>query len=139
MIIEWKEKYRVGIDIIDEQHKKLFETAGKIYDLLNNDIYTDKYDRIVELIYELKDYALYHFKTEEEYMQKIGYRKFLSHKVYHDDFVEKINSIDLESIDQDHDAYLLEMLEFVVNWIDEHILKNDKQITSEVAESSKQA
>jgi len=22
MIIEWKEKYRVGIDIIDEQHKK---------------------------------------------------------------------------------------------------------------------
>ncbi|MEL7596724.1 MAG: bacteriohemerythrin [Clostridiaceae bacterium] len=125
-MIKWKEDYIIGVDKIDEQHKKLFEIANKAYELLKNEFCIDKYDRIVEILDELKEYTVYHFKSEEEYMISIGYKKFLSHKVEHDEFIKKITNIDFKSIDEDQDKYLLETLEFVVSWIGGHILGRDK-------------
>ena len=128
-MIQWKDEYLLGIEKIDEQHKRLFEIAGDIYDLLKNELVTDKYDGIVNLISELKDYTVFHFTFEEAYLKQIGYRKFLSHKVEHDDFVAKISDIDMEKIDSDHEQSLLDMLDFVVNWISSHILETDKAYT----------
>lgn len=130
-MIKWKEEYRIGVDQIDEQHKKLFEIANRAYKLLKNDFYYDKYDHIVEILTELKDYAIYHFQSEEEYMKSIAYRKFLSHKVEHDDFIEKINGVDLSVVDERQDENILELLNFIVNWIDGHILGRDKLITAD--------
>lgn len=130
LIIKWKEEYSLGIDMIDQQHQKLFEIAGRAYELLKDELRIDKYDEIVAILEELKDYAAYHFQSEEEYMKSIGYRKYLSHKVRHDDFLEKVNSIDLYQLDHQQDQYLLEILEFMVNWIDKHILGEDKQYVS---------
>ena len=130
-LIGWKDDYKLGVQLIDDQHKKLFEICGRAYDLLKNEVYIDKYDRIVEIIEELKQYALYHFKSEEEYMKSIGYKKLLSHKVFHDDFLEKIKSFDLEKIDENQDQAIIEILDFVVNWIDKHILTVDKMIVME--------
>lgn len=128
-MIYWKEEYSLGVEKIDEQHKKLFQIASDIYNLLKNDFYIDKYDRILLLISELRDYAVFHFKTEEEFQLEIGYRKYLSHKVEHDDFVKKINSLDLSRIDENQDQYILELLDSVVKWISDHILKRDLEIT----------
>jgi hemerythrin len=129
-MIKWKEEYRLGVPTIDEQHQKLFEIANRAYELLKNEVRLDKYDKITEIIAELKDYTIYHFKTEEEYMRSIGYQKFLSHKVYHDDFIEKVKNVDLNQIEDNQDKYLLGVLDFVVNWIDRHILGQDKLIVS---------
>jgi hemerythrin len=129
-MIYWKEDYRLNVSLIDEQHQRLFQIAEDIYNLLKSDLYTDKYDKILSHLSELKDYTIFHFKSEEDYMKQIGYRKFLSHKVEHDDFISRINNIDLDKIDEDQDAYILELLNFVVNWIDEHILQKDKLIVS---------
>lgn len=125
-MINWKEEYAVGVKDIDEQHKKLFEIAGRIYDLLKHELYTDKYDKILEVITELKDYTEYHFKFEEQYMLSIGYRRYLTHKVEHDDFIEKFNNVNLTEVDENQDSYIMEILEFVVSWISEHILEKDK-------------
>lgn len=128
-MLKWKDEYLIGVQIIDEQHEKLFEIAGRAYDLLNNDMYLDKYDKIVEILEELKEYAVYHFKCEEEYQLSIGYRKFISHKAEHDEFIHKVENTDLNKIDADQNSYLLSILEFIVNWTSEHILQKDKQIT----------
>lgn len=127
-MIKWKEEYTIGVEHIDEQHKKLFEIAGKAYDVMKDSLVTDKYDQIVAILDELKDYTVYHFASEEEYMQKIGYKKFLSHKVEHNDFIEKIKNIDLDKVDEKQDKFILELLDFVVSWIDKHILGMDKMI-----------
>jgi len=129
-MIEWRNDYLLGIDKIDEQHKELFRIAAEIYALMKNDLLTDKYDQILRLISELKDYTVFHFNSEEEYMQSIGYRKFFSHKVEHNDFIEKISNVDVDKIDLDHEQYLLEILDFVVNWIAKHILEVDKEYTA---------
>ncbi|WP_160677821.1 bacteriohemerythrin [Clostridium sp. C8-1-8] len=127
-MITWKDEYTVGVKLIDDQHRRLLEIADDVYQLTKNNFITDKYDKIVQVIEELKDYTVFHFKSEEEYMLSIGYKKFLSHKVEHDDFVNKINSLDLKQIDESQQQYLLEILEFIVKWIDEHILQKDKLI-----------
>ncbi len=125
-MIEWKDEYALGVELIDEQHRKLFEIAGRAYNVLKDQFSADKYDDIIAIIDELKDYAVYHFQTEEQYMQSIAYRKFLSHKVLHDDFILNINQIDLRQVDDNPEKYLLEVLDFIVKWIGEHILGQDK-------------
>lgn len=127
-MIAWKDDFLVGIDEIDEQHKKLFAIANKAYELLNNDLYVDKYDRIVSIIEELKDYTVFHFTFEEEYMMKIKYKKFFTQKIQHESFMKKINEINLNEIDSNQDKSLLELLDFIINWISNHILIMDKQI-----------
>ena len=127
-MIQWKDEYSVGIDFVDEQHQQLFVIANKIYELLNNHLVLDKYDRIVEIIEELKDYTRYHFNAEEEHMKRIGYRKFLSQKVAHTEFLEKMDAIDLTRIDDGQNEYLHEILNFVMDWLVYHILKQDKLI-----------
>jgi hemerythrin len=126
-MIQWKDDFSVGVAAIDEQHKKLFEIANRAYELLTNRLLLDKYDRIISIFEELKDYTVYHFTFEEEYMAGKGYKKLLSHKVYHDDFVEKINEIDFNQVDESQDKYLMDILDFVVKWIQEHILQEDKK------------
>lgn len=129
-MIKWKEEYTMGIPLIDEQHKELFKIADKIFELLQDKNFYDKYDSVIELIEELKSYTVFHFESEEDYMKSIGYRKYLTHKVDHDDFIEKVSNVDFSKIDENQNAYILEILEFVVKWINDHILEKDKLITA---------
>lgn len=128
-MLKWNDNYRTGIAVIDEQHYELFKIANNGYELLKNSFYTDKYDRIIQILDELKIYTIFHFKTEEDYMLSIGYKKFLSHKVEHDDFIKKVNNVDLNKIDQNQDEYIMGILTFIVKWIEDHILEKDKLIS----------
>jgi len=61
-------------------------------------------------------------------MRSIGYKKFLSQKAAHNDFLAKMENIDVEQIDNGQNQYLIEILDFVSEWLVEHILKEDKLI-----------
>lgn len=125
-IAKWKDEYSIGIPEVDKQHMKLFEIVNRIQELLCDEFITDKYDGIVAIITELKEYTIYHFKMEEDYMLKNGYKKFFSHKVLHQDFIEKINAVDYSKIDNEQNKYLNEILYFVCDWLITHILKEDR-------------
>lgn len=125
---EMKEEYKIGVEQIDEQHKKLFELADKAYMLLKDDFVLDKYDKIVYILEELKEYTIFHFKSEEEYMASINYKRLFSQKVEHAEFIKKIEAIDLKHIDENQDEGLVKILNFLNDWLTEHILKNDKLI-----------
>ncbi|SFD00287.1 bacteriohemerythrin [Clostridium uliginosum] len=128
----WSDRYSIDVELIDTQHKKLFEILDRSYDLLLNKFQLDKYDKIIEILTELKDYTVYHFKCEEEYQLSIGYTKFLSHKIIHDGFIKRLEEVNLSEIDQDQDEYLKELLDFVQKWIVEHILGVDKEIPNNI-------
>ncbi|WP_346938703.1 hemerythrin family protein [uncultured Clostridium sp.] len=125
---EMKEEFKTGIEIIDNEHKILFEIADKIYELLNNEFIIDKYDRIVNLIQELKGYAALHFRDEEAYMESINYKKMFTQKIDHDNFIKKLNEIDLNEIDENQHKYIIDLLEFINQWLVSHILEKDKLI-----------
>ena len=125
---QFKDEYRTGIDSIDEEHKKLFEIADRAYVTLMDDFITDKYDYIVDILKELKEYAATHFKHEEEYMRGIRYKKLFSHKALHEDFIEKISEYDLDKVDENQKQAILDILEFLNDWLVHHILEEDKLI-----------
>ncbi len=127
-MIVWKKEYEIGLKSVDEQHEKLFELAGEIYDLVKISEDVDKFDQILEVIQELKDYTVFHFAEEEAYMLEIKWPKFFSHKVMHETFVEMVNGVNITSLDDNQTDYLLEMLEFVLDWLQNHILKVDIEI-----------
>ena len=66
-----------------------------------------------------------YFKDEEEFMLSHKFPMFLTHKMMHNDFVEKIESIDLSKVDNEQNLYLKEILNFVGEWLVEHILVED--------------
>jgi hemerythrin len=124
----FKDEFRTGIESIDQEHAKLFEITDRAYETLMDDFIPDKYDYIVDILNELKDYAVTHFKNEEEYMMSIKYRKLLSHKTEHQDFIEKVSAYDLDQLDENQKDSILEILEFLNEWLIHHILENDKLI-----------
>jgi hemerythrin len=126
---EMKDEYYIGLDAIDLQHKELFHIADEAYLLLKDDFIVDKFDDIVAIIVRLKEYAIKHFEDEEAYMLSIGYKKFLSHKIEHTDFLEKVNSIDFDSMDRNQLEALVDILEFLNDWLIHHILEKDKLIS----------
>ena len=128
----WKKEYEIGIEKVDNEHKMLFDIANKGYELLENDFYTDKYDKIMDIIGELNDYAKFHFDEEEKYLASVGYKKLFTHKIEHDYFMKKVNDVNLKEMDQDQDKYILGILDFVVKWIQDHILDKDKEYASEI-------
>lgn len=125
---EMKPEYFTGIDFIDQEHGRLFEIANKAYELLTNDFIPDKYDYIIEVVNELRDYTKYHFAHEEEYMNSISYKRILSQKVSHNEFIEKLDEYDLEKIDEDQKEILFELLDFLNSWLIDHIYRADKLI-----------
>lgn len=125
---EMKPEYYTGIDSIDRQHAKLFEIANEAYELLTNQFIPDKYDYIVKVINDLKDYAKYHFSHEEEYMSSIGYKRILSQKVAHAEFINRLEEYDIDAIDENQKQVLLELLDFLADWLANHILRSDTLI-----------
>jgi hemerythrin len=131
IMYEMKPEYFTGIEFIDQEHSKLFAIANEAYDLLTNQFIPDKYDYIVEVVQKLRDYTQYHFQHEEEYMNSIGYKRILSQKVAHNDFIEKLNALDLQDIDENQKGALLDLLDFLNAWLIEHIFKKDKLIAKD--------
>ncbi|WP_186431607.1 bacteriohemerythrin [Clostridium sp. BSD9I1] len=127
-MFEWKEQYDTGVNAIDKEHKRLFEIGSQIYALAKNDNYIDYYDKIMDLIEELKSYTVYHFNNEEKIMKLYEYPKYDEQKDMHYKFIQKINNLDLKEIDANQQGSILELLEFVCKWIESHILKEDVQI-----------
>lgn len=127
-MFEWEKKYSCNIQIIDDEHKKLFEIGQVIYDLALHKQYVDYYDRILDLIDELKEYTVYHFADEEKVMRLYEYPDFDNHKKIHEDFIEKIENINLNHVDDDQQKAIIKLLDFVYVWIEGHILGQDLKV-----------
>lgn len=125
----WKNSYSIGIELIDIQHKHLFDIGNEAYSLLENDMQTDKYDAINLIVEDLRSYAKYHLKCEENYMVKTNYSGYKQQKKEHDYFIKKVNEIQLYNIDKSKQKIILDLLSFIFNWISQHILEKDKLIT----------
>ena len=131
MKYELTKDYLTGIDMIDEEHGKLFDLANECYELVMDDAATDRFDRIVELLEELRTYAATHFAHEEEYMERIQYERRFSERYQHLRFIQKLSEINLDDIDENQQESLLNILDFLARWLYDHIKGRDRHIPHE--------
>ncbi len=129
-------KYHTGIELVDSEHQRLFEIIADANRVIHAELMHDKYDEIVRILSELREYTEVHFGDEEEYMESINYPDLPKQKMAHTVFVEKLAEIDLDSMDDNQQSYLEELIDFLLNWLSVHILSMDKKI-GEFAESQK--
>lgn len=124
-MFEMKPEYYTGIESIDVQHKRLFELVDETYNLLKDEFIPDKFDHIVTLLDELREYTSVHFKDEEEYMKKIDHKYMFSQVVEHKAFMDQLNAVDMNKLEEDQDSAILKLLNFLNDWLVNHILEKD--------------
>lgn len=120
--IKWNEDYSVNILTIDNQHKKLIEELNRFYDGLGK---RRNKEGMSDILYQLKQYSIYHFQTEEELMRKYSFKGYLAHKKEHDEFIVKIDKLQ-NKLDEGKLLLTIELTGFMKDWFSNHILKTDK-------------
>lgn len=124
----WSKRFAFGIDVIDEQHKQLFDLVGVAQNLIKDaKDGVDCYDEISTVLNELEGYTVEHFNYEESLMKNKEYEHFFVHKKEHDDFITKVQSVLEVDYDESQLETLKEVSEFLLTWISEHILISDAQ------------
>lgn len=125
---EFTQEYMTGIDMIDREHKILFEIVERANTLVKSWNVGDKFDDIMEILGELKEYTISHFSDEEEYMKSIGYEGLAAQQRAHAAFIDKLENVDEGQIDEKPQEYLESLIEFLLGWLINHILYTDKKI-----------
>ena len=125
-----KPEFFTGIELIDNEHRQLFDYANQIYELLHAEFVPDKYDNIVDILGKLRDYTKQHFADEEAYMESIQYKRIFTQKVQHQAFIEELDKLDLNEISEveNQEETISNLLSFVTDWLIHHILEVDTQI-----------
>ena len=84
--IEWRDSYSVGIEYLDSQHRKLLELINKIGDAAGTGLSKASCFAVLNAMIR---YAQEHFTTEERYLEKNSYPKYLEQKGAHEKFVQE--------------------------------------------------
>ena len=79
-----------------------------------------------QTVNRMTDYAVKHFALEEKYMKQFAYAGYQRHKEEHDRFTAKALELQ-ERMDKAGFVLTLEILNFLRDWLRNHILKVDKE------------
>ena len=126
--IQWRDQFNIGVEVIDQAHRRLFAIVQKILDLCE-ERHEDKY-ACVEGIKYFKAFALKHFAEEEAYMRRIGYPGYLAHKRIHDRMEwETLPHLEQSLYDSDFSTEMVHhFIQFCIEWLTGHILTEDRAI-----------
>ncbi len=122
----WTQNLSVGVDLIDDQHKKLFEMAEQLFEAGRQ---RKAKDFIAELLGFLDGYTKKHFADEEKYMLKIGFPGYDSQKKSHDDFIHQLKILEKDYESSGGNVVLLiNANQIILDWLLKHISVDDKKI-----------
>lgn len=126
----WDERYNLGVEEIDKEHKKLFSILDKILELVENGEEGKVQHACREGIKFFENYSIIHFEHEENFMQSLGYGDYERHKKIHDDL--KNNILPIMKEDLEANDYSLETVRHFLGicdvWLGTHIEVEDQAI-----------
>jgi len=122
-LLSWSDKFAIGLPLIDEQHRRLFDLTNNLYDCVQTD---SSKGAVSDAIAALIDYTQYHFKAEEDYMFNVEYTRFEQHKLAHDNLTQQ--ALDFKAKFQKEEGDTGEFIKFLFDWLTKHIMDQDKKI-----------
>jgi hemerythrin len=125
ILVEWDDRYSVGIQLVDDQHKELVNMTNTLYaGCLAGDEAARTY--FLEAIHGTVDYVKYHFAAEEKILENVTYPDIFEHKKAHEGFVKKIFE-DVKSFQSGKKFIPNVFVRYLKDWILTHIAVEDKK------------
>jgi len=124
--IVWGDILSVGVDEIDEDHRKLVN----IFNILNHSVMEgESLDYLAAVLQELINCTVWHFSHEERLMLKYGYKGIEEHKAEHQELIKSAKELQQEILRADKLA-ADKHIEVLERWLTEHILTADMRLGS---------
>lgn len=121
-------RYSVGIEEIDNQHKELFRLVNELYKARN--MSKDELKSFLpKFLKSISDYAIFHFESEERYMNAIRYNK-THHIKQHKDFVSTVFDV-ITTYNRTREFDVVGVSRFLYKWLIDHIGRIDKSFGKE--------
>jgi hemerythrin-like metal-binding protein len=132
-IFPWNESFETGMPLIDEQHRHL---VGLLNSLTEHLCTPEDIAGLKGIFGELKEYAFFHFTTEEACWEKILADDpwAIGHRAEHESFAETIDRIETEGTGPALDDRIPDIISFLTHWLVLHILDQDRRMALALAE-----
>lgn len=133
-MFEWKNKYNIGVELVDTEHKTLFDLLTE----LSDDVSCGEKDKaeLDEALKRLLEYAENHFIHEEEIMEKdkVDPRHIKRQKMEHKSFFYDIEKLRQHSVDDKLKDRYERLIQFVTSWLVFHTLRTDQHLGIQLSE-----
>lgn len=126
----WKEKYMVGVPLIDEQHEELFARVSAFVETLRSGIeWEHKVNKVNETLAFMNEYVVTHFHDEEAYQKEIGYPESKEHQKIHNDMVAYVATISEQYEKEGFQEELMQQFAGkLLAWLINHVAAEDQKI-----------
>ena len=128
-ILEWQDKFNLGIEQFDVHHRHLVMLLNSAYD---DFVGKSSVENLGLILDALIDYAIYHFNAEERWMKDNGYSQFDQHQEAHNYFTKRVVDIQTDFVNG-RDTISFDTLTFLSSWLSNHILGSDADFSRFVA------
>ncbi len=132
-VIAWDDSMSVGVEVLDNDHKKLIDLINRLAEAGNS---TGSEQTVGEVLDELVAYTRYHFRREEAWQAAAGYPDLERHKEIHEDLTEQVEEVRDDYRKGYSESLTRDVLVFLRDWLKKHILGEDKKYVAYVAEVS---
>jgi hemerythrin-like metal-binding protein len=122
-LITWNNKYSVGIEALDNQHKAFMKTLNELHAAAMRGKAQEVADPLLRQALSL---ASEHFATEERLMESSGFPGLASHRAAHQDFTRKVGEFVVRRKKGDTTVYI-SMLHFMRDWLTRHMQREDQE------------
>lgn len=131
----WKEKYKIGIPTIDEQHEELFRRVSEfVISLRQAGDWQDKLGKVKETMEFMENYVVIHFNYEEAYQREVHYPDHEGHCKLHKAFTEEIKQYAEQLESEGYPEELVQKLGGkLMAWLINHVAAADQQLANYVA------
>ncbi len=123
-VFPWQDKYSVGVDSIDEQHKQLLELLNELASAMAE----GKGKTVLEpVLKKLIGYTIFHFNEEEKYFERIEYLDAEMHREEHIKLIEEVSRFK-NDFDAGKIGLTVSLMKFLKEWLIDHIAGTDKEL-----------
>jgi hemerythrin len=120
IIAPWNSRFETGIDLIDAQHKSLFEAINNLADSFREG---NSKNQVKASLDFLVDYTVEHFQTEERFMREMDYPSLGEHMGEHARLMEQVRDLQMDL--QAGKPVTMEVTIFLAEWLRAHIHDSD--------------
>lgn len=122
-MLQWSDSFLIGNERIDFEHRTFF---GLVADFQKARLAGSDKATLATMLQEIALYAKFHFRSEENVMERMNYPELEQHRQEHFNLIEVLTN---KMMGLDMGIFTVEEIEgFLVSWFIEHTSGTDKRI-----------